>query len=71
MSLGVGSKDLAGAVFHHTRAVAEAPLKLKKGLTGSGGFSFWARADSKDCVDNKNLKEYWKQILMQVKYFYT
>ena len=49
-----GWKDLAGTVFHQTRAVAEAPLKLKKGLSGSGGFSFWARADSKDCVDSKN-----------------
>ena len=61
-----GWKDLAGTVFHQTRAVAEAPLKLKKGLSGSGGFSFWARADSKDCVDSKNLSEYWKQMLMQV-----
>jgi len=61
-----GWSDLAGTVFHQTRAVAEAPLKIKKGLTGSAGFNFWARADSRDCIDNKNLPEYWKQILMQV-----
>ena len=35
-------------------------------LLGAAGFSFWARADSKDCVDSKNLTEYWKQMLMQV-----
>ena len=61
-----GWRDLAGSVFHQTRAVAEAPEKLKKGMSGSGGFSFWARADSRDCVDSKNLTEYWKQMLMQV-----
>ena len=53
-------------MFHHTRGVAEAPLKLRKGLAGAGGFSFWAKADGKDCVDVKNLTEYWKQILMTV-----
>ena len=53
-------------MFHHTRGVAEAPLKLRKGLSGAGGFSFWAKADGKDCVDVKNLAEYWKQILMTV-----
>ena len=53
-------------MFHHTRGVAEAPLKLRKGLSGAGGFSFWAKADGKDCVDVKNLTEYWKQILMTV-----
>ena len=51
-------------MFHHTRAVAETPLKLKKGLSGSGGFSFWARAGGKDCVDQRNLAEYWKELLM-------
>jgi len=61
-----GWNELASVVFHHTRAVAEAPLKIKKGLTGSAGFNFWARADSRDSVDQKNLPEYWKQILMQV-----
>ena len=65
-SASKGWKELAGTVFHHTRAVAEAPLKLKKGLTGSAGFNFWASADGKNCVDSKNLTEYWKQILMQV-----
>ena len=35
-------------------------------ILGAAGFSFWARADSKDCVDSKNLTEYWKQMLMQV-----
>ena len=53
-------------MFHHTRGVAEAPLKMRKGLAGAGGFSFWAKADGKDCVDVKNLTEYWKQILMTV-----
>ena len=61
-----GWKDCGGSVFHQTRAVAEAPLKLKKGLSGSAGFSFWAKADCKDCVAPKNLPEYWKQVLMQV-----
>ena len=53
-------------MFHQTRAVAEAPLKLKKGLSSSGGFSFLASAGGKNCVDVKNLSEYWKQILMTV-----
>ena len=61
-----GWKDCGGSVFHQTRAVAEAPLKLKKGLSGSAGFSFWAKADGKDSVAPKNLPEYWKQVLMQV-----
>ena len=61
-----GWREMAGTVFHQTRAVAEAPLKLKKGLSGSAGFNFWASADGKNCVDSKNLTEYWKQILMQV-----
>ena len=61
-----GWSDLARAVFHHTRGVAEAPLKLRQGLSGAGGFSFWAKADGKDCVDVKNLTEYWKQMLMTV-----
>jgi len=61
-----GWRDCGGTVFHHTRAVAEAPLKLKKGLSGSAGFSFWAKADTKDCVALKNLPEYWKQVIMQV-----
>jgi len=61
-----GWKECGGSVFHQTRAVAEAPLKLKKGLSGSAGFSFWAKADCKDCVAPKNLPEYWKQVLMQV-----
>ena len=39
---------------------------MRKGLAGAGGFSFWAKADGKDCVDVKNLTEYWKQILMTV-----
>ena len=61
-----GWRELGQAVFHQTRGVAEAPLKLRKGLSGAGGFSFWAKADGKDCVDVKNLAEYWKQILMTV-----
>jgi len=61
-----GWRDLAGTVFHHTRAVAEAPGKLKKNASDSAGFSFWAKADSKDCVAPKNLPEYWKQVMMQV-----
>ena len=61
-----GWRDCGGSVFHQTRAVAEAPLKLKKGLSGSAGFNFWAKADSKDSVAPKNLPEYWKQVLMQV-----
>ena len=43
-------------------------MKLRKGLAGAGGFSFWAKADGKDCVDVKNLSEYWKQILMTVSF---
>lgn len=61
-----GWRDCGGSVFHQTRAVAEAPLKLKRGLSGSAGFNFWAKADSKDSVAPKNLPEYWKQVLMQV-----
>ena len=61
-----GWRDLGCAVFHQTRAVAEAPLKLKKGISGSAGFSYWAKAGGKNCVDVKNLAEYWKQILMTV-----
>ena len=61
-----GWRDCGCSVFHQTRAVAEAPLKLKKGLSGSAGFNFWAKADSKDSVAPKNLPEYWKQVIMQV-----
>jgi len=61
-----GWRDCGGSVFHQTRAVAEAPLKLKRGLSGSAGFNFWAKADSKDSVAPKNLPEFWKQVLMQV-----
>ena len=46
--------------------MAEAPLKIKKGLSDSGGFNFWAKADSKDSVNPKALPEYWKAVLMQV-----
>ena len=60
--------ELAHTVFHHTRGVAEAPMKLRKSLAGSGGFSFWAKADGKNSVDAKNLSEYWKQILMTVSF---
>lgn len=63
---GGGWQLCAGLVFHHTRAVAEAPLKIKKGLSDSGGFNFWAKADSKDSVNPKALPEYWKAVLMQV-----
>jgi len=65
-SSSTGWRDLAGTVFHHTRAVAEAPGKLKKNVSDAAGFSFWAKADSKDCVAPKNLPEYWKQVIMQV-----
>lgn len=65
-SSNTGWRDLAGTVFHHTRAVAEAPGKLKKNISDAAGFSFWAKADSKDCVAPKNLPEYWKQVMMQV-----
>jgi len=61
-----GWKDLAGMVFHHTRAVAEAPEKLKKNISNSAGFEFYAKADVKDSISPKNLLEYWKQVLMQV-----
>ena len=37
-----------------------------KGLSGSGGFDFWAQANSKDGKDPKNLPEYWKEVLQQV-----
>ena len=63
---GGGWQQCAGIVFHHTRAVAEAPEKMKKGLSGSGGFDFWAQASSKDSKDPKNLPEYWKDVLTQV-----
>ena len=63
-----GWMELAHTVFHHTRGVAEAPMKLRKNLAGSGGFSFWAKADGKNSVDAKNLSEYWKQILMTVSF---
>ena len=63
---GGGWQHCAGIVFHHTRAVAEAPLKMKKGLSGSGGFDFWAQANCKDSVSPKNLPEYWKEVLKQV-----
>ena len=63
---GVGWKDLGSAVFHQTRAVAEAPLKLSKELAGAGGFSFLAKAGGKNCVDVKNTAEYWKQMLMAI-----
>ena len=63
-----GWMELAHTVFHHTRGVAEAPMKLRKSLAGSGGFSFWAKADGKNSVDVKNLSEYWKQILMTVSF---
>lgn len=61
-----GWKDLSCAVFHHTRAVAETPSKLARELSGAGGFNFWAKEGGKDCVDVKNLAEYWKQVLMTV-----
>jgi len=63
---GGGWQHCAGIVFHQTRAVAEAPLKMKKGLSGSGGFDFWAQANCKDSVTPKNLPEYWKEVLKQV-----
>jgi len=63
---GGGWLHCAGIVFHQTRAVAEAPLKMKKGLSGSGGFDFWAQANCKDSVTPKNLPEYWKEVLKQV-----
>ena len=37
-----------------------------QGLSDSGGFNFWAKADSKDSVNPKALPEYWKAVLMQV-----
>jgi len=60
-----GWKECAGLVFHHTRAIAEAPEKLKKNISNSAGFDFYA-ADIKDSISAKNLYEYWKQMLMQV-----
>jgi len=62
---GGGWQQCAGIVFHHTRAVAEAPDKIKKGLSGSGGFDFWAKGLS-GSADTKNLTEYWKEVLQQV-----
>jgi len=61
-----GWKDCAGLVFHHTRAIAEAPEKLKKNISSSAGFEFYAKADGKDSISPKNLQEYWKQVIMQV-----
>eukprot|EP00088_Acartia_fossae_P000937 TRINITY_DN10349_c0_g1_i4.p1 TRINITY_DN10349_c0_g1~~TRINITY_DN10349_c0_g1_i4.p1 ORF type:complete len:495 (-),score=84.80 TRINITY_DN10349_c0_g1_i4:248-1732(-) len=61
-----GWKECAGLVFHHTRAIAEAPDKLKKNISSSAGFDFYAKADVKDSISPKNLVEYWKQVLMQV-----
>ena len=63
---GGGWQHCAGIVFHHTRAVAEAPLKMKKGLSGSGGFDFWAQEHTKSSATPKNLPEYWKEVLKQV-----
>lgn len=63
---GGGWQHCAGIVFHHTRAVAEAPLKMKKGLSGSGGFDFWAQEHTKNSATPKNLPEYWKEVLKQV-----
>ena len=65
---GGGWQHCAGIVFHHTRAVAEAPLKMKKGLSGSGGFDFYAQEHSKNSLTPKNLPEYWKEVLKQVLY---
>ena len=64
---GGGWQQCAGIVFHHTRAVAEAPDKIKKGLSGSGGFDFWAKGLSGSAA-TKNLTEYWKEVLQQVLY---
>jgi len=61
-----GWKDCASSVFHQTRAVAEAPEKIKKSISSSASFEFYAKADGKDCISPKNLTEYWKQVLMQV-----
>ncbi|XP_023335234.1 crossover junction endonuclease EME1 isoform X2 [Eurytemora carolleeae] len=61
-----GWKECACNVFHQTRAVAEAPEKLKKSVSSSASFEFYAKAEGKDCISPKNLVEYWKQVLMQV-----
>ena len=42
-------------------------MKLRRELADQGGFGFWAKLDCKDSVDRKNLSEYWKQVLMQVR----
>ena len=61
-----GWQQCAGIVFHHTRAVAEAPHNMKKSISGSGSFDFYAPEHGKDSVSPKNLAEYWKEVLKQV-----